>query len=62
MSESTCLWERVNDIYDQIEYLNRQALIKIIGYKVYKMKFKPFPTYDKSAENDFKRPKNGKSI
>ena len=39
MSESTCLWERVNDIYDQIEYLNRHALITIIGYKVLKVKF-----------------------
>ena len=43
MSESACFWERVNDIYDQIEYLNRQALITITGYKVHKVKFKnPF--------------------
>ena len=39
MSESACLLERVNDIYDPIEYLNRRALITIIGYKVLKVKF-----------------------
>ena len=38
--------------------VNRQALITIIGYKVLKVNFLPFPTYDKSAENDFENVEN----